>query len=124
MTMQLTGTALRMTILIGEDDVWHHAPLHREILERARKAGLAGATVMRGCEGYGLHGMIHTTRVLSMADHMPILVLFIDRADKIRAFLPQLQEVISNGTVVLDEVDVMTMGWSTLGPVTRSPTDN
>ncbi|MEV6899188.1 DUF190 domain-containing protein [Amycolatopsis sp. NPDC051372] len=124
MTMQLTGTALRMTILIGEDDLWQHTPLHREILDRARKAGLAGATVLRGCEGYGLHRMIHTTRVLSMADHMPILVLLIDRPDKIRAFLPQLREVISNGTVVLDEVDVMTMGWSTLGPATRSLTDH
>ncbi|GAA3567513.1 DUF190 domain-containing protein [Amycolatopsis ultiminotia] len=105
--MQLTGYALRMSIFIGEDDVWHHKPLHREIIERARDAGLAGATVLRGCEGYGIHAMIHTTRLLSMSEDLPIVVLVIDREDRIRAFLPELDELIGGGTVLLEEVEVM-----------------
>ncbi len=51
--MRLEGHALRLTILIGEDDVWHHKPLYHEIVHRAHAAGLAGATVLRGIEGYG-----------------------------------------------------------------------
>ncbi|MYW93754.1 DUF190 domain-containing protein [Amycolatopsis rubida] len=106
--MQLTGYALRMSIFIGEDDVWHHQPLHREIVRRARDAGLAGATVLRGCEGYGIHAMIHTTRLLSMSEDLPVLILIVDREDKIRAFLPELDELIGEGAVLLDEVEVMT----------------
>lgn len=105
--MQLTGYALRMSIFIGEDDVRHHKPLHRVIIERARDAGLAGATVLRGCEGYGIHAMIHTTRLLSMSEDLPITILIVDREDKIRAFLPELDELIGEGAVLLDEVEVL-----------------
>ncbi|MBN9743293.1 hypothetical protein DMP23_19655 [Amycolatopsis sp. A1MSW2902] len=106
--MQLTGYALRMSIFLGEYDMWQHKPLHREILERARDAGLAGATVLRGCEGYGIHAMIHTTRLLSMSEDLPILIVVVDAEDKIRAFLPELDELIGEGAVFLDEVEVMT----------------
>ncbi|HEV7650969.1 MAG TPA: DUF190 domain-containing protein [Actinophytocola sp.] len=105
--MQLTGHALRLSILIGEDDTWHHKPLHHEIVKRAREAGLAGATVLRGFEGYGTSSTIHTTRLLSMTEDLPIVVLIIDAEHRIRAFLPELDELIGEGTVLLDEVEVL-----------------
>lgn len=105
--MHLTGPALRMSIFLGEDDTWHHKPLHHEIVKRAREAGLAGATVLRGCEGYGTSSTIHTTRLLSMAENLPIVVLIIDAEERIRGFLPELDELIGAGTVLLDEVEVL-----------------
>jgi PII-like signaling protein len=105
--MHLTGHALRLSIFLGEDDMWHHKPLYHEIVKRAREAGLAGATVLRGCEGYGTSSAIHTTRILSLAEGLPILVLIVDREDRIRAFLPELDELVGEGTVLLDEVNVL-----------------
>ena len=105
--MYLSGHALRLTILVGEDDTWHHKPVHHEIVKRAREAGLAGATVLRGCEGYGTHSTIHTTRILSLTEDLPIVVLIIDTEERIRGFLPELDELIGEGTVLLDEVEVL-----------------
>ena len=105
--MPLTGPALRLSIFLGEDDTWHHKPLHHEIVLRARGAGLAGATVLRGCEGYGRSFMIHTHRILSLTEGLPVVVLIVDTDDRIRAFLPELDELVGEGTVLLDEVDVL-----------------
>lgn len=105
--MQLTGYALRVSIFIGEDDQWRHKPLYHEIVTRARAAGLAGATVLRGSEGYGASSLIHTTRLLSLTEDLPIVIIIVDAEDKVRAFLPQLDELVTEGMVILDEVDVL-----------------
>jgi len=105
--MKLEGHALRLTILIGEDDVCHHKPLYHEIVHRAHKAGLAGATVLRGIEGYGASSRIHTSRILSLAEDLPAAVIIIDAEDKIRDFLPQLDELVAEGLVIVDPVEVI-----------------
>jgi PII-like signaling protein len=105
--MDLAGTALRASIILSEDDTWHHKPLHHEIVTRARAAGLAGATVLRGVEGYGTSSRIHTTRLLSLAEDLPVVVIIIDTEERVRAFLPELDDLITEGTVVLDTVEVL-----------------
>ncbi|WP_037303751.1 DUF190 domain-containing protein [Amycolatopsis orientalis] len=105
--MRLAGHALRLTVHVGEDDVWHHKPLYHEIVRRARDAGLAGASVLRGVEGYGAGSLIHTTRFLSLSEDLPVMIVIIDEEDRIRAFLPQLDELIGEGLVTLDEVEVI-----------------
>lgn len=72
--MNLSGKALRCTIFIGEDDTWRHKPLFTEIVHRAHEAGLAGATVLRGIEGFGASSRIHTTRLLSLSEDLPVVV--------------------------------------------------
>lgn len=108
--MHLTGAARRLSILIGEDDTWHHRPLYHEIVMRAREAGLAGATVLRGCEGYGTSSVIHTNRLLDLAEDLPVTVIIIDTEDRIRAFLPVLDELVAEGTVLIDDVEVHRYG--------------
>ncbi|TDD84393.1 DUF190 domain-containing protein [Actinomadura darangshiensis] len=98
--MKLQGSALRMTIFIGEDDSWHHKPLYHEIVHRAHNAGLAGATVLRGCEGFGASSRVHTSR-------MPIAIIIVDAEEKIRGFLPQVEELVDEGLVILDPVEVI-----------------
>ncbi|MPZ84405.1 MAG: DUF190 domain-containing protein [Actinophytocola sp.] len=105
--MHLTGPALRLTIFIGDDDRWHHQPLHHEIVTRARDAGLAGATVLHGCEGYGAASVVHTDRLLDLADDLPIAVIMVDTEDRIRGFLPQLDGIGTDGMIILDEVEVL-----------------
>lgn len=106
--MNLQGPAMRLTIFVGESDQWHHRPLYTEIVHRAHAAGLAGASVMRGIEGFGASSLIHTTRILSLGEDLPVAVVIVDAADRIEAFLPQLDELIDEGLVILDPVTVIT----------------
>ena len=104
--MRLHGPALRLTIFIGESDQWHHKPLYAEIVHRAHAAGLAGASVLRGIEGYGASSRIHTSRILSLSDDLPLAIVIVDDEERIRAFLPTLDEVVAEGLVILDPVEV------------------
>lgn len=105
--MKLSGPALRLTIFVGEDDTWHRRPVHTEIVHRAHQAGLAGATVVRGIEGFGATSRIHTTRILSLAEDLPVAIIIVDDEERIRAFLPQLDELVTEGLVIIDPVEVI-----------------
>ncbi|WP_101782887.1 DUF190 domain-containing protein [Nonomuraea indica] len=105
--MTLSGRAVRLTILVDDTDTWHHRPMFTEIVHRAHAAGLAGASVFRGMEGFGAGQVVHTTRLLSMADDLPVAVVIVDAEEKIRAFLPRLEELSIEGLAVLDQVEVV-----------------
>ncbi|WP_103512497.1 DUF190 domain-containing protein [Streptomyces sp. SM13] len=104
---RLTGRALRVTIFIGETDLWHHKPVYTEIVHRARKAGLAGASVFRGIEGFGASSLIHTQRLLSLSEDLPVAVVIVDAEEKIRTFLPELDELVEEGLVILDDCEII-----------------
>lgn len=103
---RLDGAASRLTIYIGESDTWHHKPLYTELVHRAHAAGLAGASVFRGIEGFGSSSKVHTSRLLSLSEDLPVAVVIIDLAERIEAFLPQVDEVVGEGLVTIDEVTV------------------
>ena len=105
--MRLEGHQKRLTIFVGESDRHGHTPHATEIGPRAHQAGLAGATVFRGVEGYGASNHIHTTRILSLSDDLPITVVIVDTDERIQAFLPELDELITEGLVILDDVEVV-----------------
>jgi PII-like signaling protein len=105
--MRRNGPAKRLTVFIGESDHYHHKPLYSEIVHRAHKAGLAGASVLRGVEGFGAGQHVHTTRLLSLAEDLPVLVVIIDDAERIERFTLELDELITEGLVVIDDVHVV-----------------
>ncbi|MFG2722176.1 DUF190 domain-containing protein [Streptomyces sp. NPDC048416] len=105
-----TGRALRLTILIGESDLWHHRPVYTEIVHRAHAAGLAGASVFRGIEGFGASSRIHTQRLLSLSEDLPVAIVVVDDEQRIRDFLPQLDELVAEGLVLLDACEVIRHG--------------
>jgi PII-like signaling protein len=105
--VQLEGKVRRLTIFVGEADAHDHKPLATEIVHRAQQAGLAGATVLRGIEGFGASNHVHTTRILSLSNDLPIVIVIVDAAERIDAFVPQLDELITEGLVILDDVEVI-----------------
>jgi PII-like signaling protein len=105
--VKLDGPALRLTIFMSEDDSYHHKPLYHEIVRRAHAAGLAGATVLHGAEGFGVSSRLHTNRLLSLYEDLPATVIIIDSEERIRAFLPQLDDLTDAQLAILDPVDII-----------------
>lgn len=105
--MTLDGPAQRVTVYIGSADVWHGQNLALAIVERCRALGLAGATATRGILGFGKHSRIHRARLLGLSSDVPEKVEIIDRADRIAAFLPVLEEMVGGGLVLVEDVRVV-----------------
>ena len=101
------GGALRLTVIVGESDRCGHRPLYTEIVHRAHAAGLAGATVLRGIEGFGASQQIHTSRLLSLSEDLPVSVVIVDSEERISAFLPEVEALVTEGLVVVDDVRVV-----------------
>ena len=104
---ELSGHALKLTVIVGEDDVHLHQPVYTELVIRAREAGLAGATVVRGVESYGRRSLVHTSRLVSLSTDLPVVITIVDEDAKIRAFLPTVTEVVKGGIVLLEDVAVV-----------------
>lgn len=105
--MKRSGRALRLSVFVREDDHWHHKPVYAEIVHRAYKAGLAGASVLRGIEGYGVTKRIHTPHLFRLTEDVPVLVIIVDTDERIQNFLPQVEELVTSGLAVLDEVEMV-----------------
>ena len=107
MSSALRGRARRLLVFVNDTDQVGRHSLYAEIVDEARRSGLAGATVLRAVEGFGVGGELHTTRLLSLTESLPMVILIIDDPDKIDAFLPRLDALMSEGMVAIDDVDVI-----------------
>ena len=107
-----TRRGRRLTIYVGESDraKGTHHPLAAEIIHRAATAGMAGASAFRGWEGFGSSEHIHTARLLSLSEDLPLVVVIVDTPERVAAFLPQLDDLIAEGTAVVDDVDLIQFG--------------
>jgi PII-like signaling protein len=106
--VKLEGEGQLVRIFIGEADRWHGSPLYEAIVSRARAEGLAGATVLRGLMGFGAKSRIHTAKVLRLSEDLPIVVEIVDRPERIEKFLPLLDEMVADGLVTVERVQVIT----------------
>jgi PII-like signaling protein len=105
--VKIEGHAKLLRIYIGEADKWHGQPLYMAILLKAREMGMAGGTVFRGIAGYGANSVIHTANILRLSEDLPVVIEIVDTDEKIRAFLPALDEMVQEGLILLREVDVV-----------------
>ncbi|MBI2221322.1 MAG: DUF190 domain-containing protein [Acidobacteria bacterium] len=105
MSIPTEGKLLR--IFIGESDRWHGKPLYEAIVEEARRRGLAGATAWKGFMGFGAHSRMHTAKILRLSEDLPVLIEIVDSAEKIEAFLPDLDAMVTEGLVTLERAEVI-----------------
>jgi uncharacterized protein len=112
MIMQIPRQAMLLRIFIGEDDRDDGHPLYESIVLKAREMQLAGATVLRGGMGFGQSSRLHTTKILRLSEDLPLVVEIVDSEEKINAFLPVLEGIMSSGLVTLEKVQVLQYGSS------------
>jgi hypothetical protein len=105
--MKLEGEGQLLRIYLGELDKWHHQPLYEAIVLKAREMGMAGATVLRGPMGFGANSHLHTAKILRLSEDLPILIEIVDKEEKIKAFLPELDKLMGDGLVTLEKVHVI-----------------
>ena len=110
--MKLSGEGKLLRIFLGESDKVEHRPLYEIIVERAKKAGLAGATVLRGIEGFGADSrVIHTAKILRLSEDLPIVVELVDTEENVKGFLPTVDELFERagcgGMVTIERAEII-----------------
>lgn len=104
---RIDGPALLVRIYVGEADHHDGKPLYHAIVERLRERGIAGATVLRGIEGFGANAHLHTTRLLRLSEDLPVLIEVVDEEARLREVLPELDALVGDGLITLHRVEVL-----------------
>jgi uncharacterized protein len=105
--MNIPEEGYLLRVFVGESDKVGHRPLYEEIVLKAREAGLAGATVLRGVMGFGRNSILHTAKILRLSEDLPMVVEIVDSLEKVEAFVPTLDEMIRDGLVTIEKVRVI-----------------
>jgi uncharacterized protein len=106
--MNIEGAALRARIYVSESATWRGQPVYSAIVGMLRDRGVAGATVFRGTEGFGPRQHLRTTRILRLAEDLPVVIEVVDQEDRLRAVLPDLDAMVPGGLITLEAVEVVT----------------
>ena len=107
MTMKIPQDGYLLRVFIGESDQWHGKPLYEAIVLKARELHLAGATVLRGPMGFGANSRLHTTKILRLSEDLPMVIEIIDAKEKIDELMPHIDEMVQEGLVTLERVEVI-----------------
>jgi uncharacterized protein len=106
--MRFAGEGKLLRVFIGESDLHGGKPLYQALVERVRAEGLAGATVLRGIEGFGASSHLHTSRILRLSEDLPIVVEIVDTTENVDRILPVVDEMVGDGMVTVERVEVLT----------------
>lgn len=105
--MKIEGEGQLLRVFIGESDRWHGRPLYEAIVLKARERGMAGATVLRGTMGFGADSRLHTAKVLRLSEDLPIVIEIADKPERIEAFLPEIDAMVTEGMITLEKVHIL-----------------
>ena len=105
--MKIPTDGYLLRIFIGESDHWHGKPLYEAIVMKARELHLAGATVVRGPMGFGANSRLHTTKILRLSEDLPMIIEIVDAKEKIDELMPHIDEMVQEGLVTLEKVQVI-----------------
>jgi len=105
--LKLEGKAKLMRIFVGESDKWREKPLYKALVEGLRANDIAGVTVYRGIAGYGANRRVRKDAPLGLSQDSPIVLSVVDNEEKLRRFIPVLDDMVTQGLVVLSDVDII-----------------
>ncbi|MDY0083749.1 MAG: DUF190 domain-containing protein [Ignavibacteriaceae bacterium] len=109
--MKHTDEAKLLRIFLGESDKINGKPVYEQIVLKAREAGLAGTTVTKGIMGFGANSIIHTTKILTLSEDLPLVIEIVDELDKIEKFIPVINQIFeaanTGGLVTIEKAEVI-----------------
>ena len=105
--MKIPENGYLLRIFLGESDRWHGMPLYEALVLKARELHLAGATVLRGPMGFGAKSRLHTAKILRLSEDLPLIIEFVDSKEKLDTFMPLLDEMLRDGLVTLEPVQII-----------------
>jgi PII-like signaling protein len=111
----LDGEATLVRVFIGEGDQWHHRSLALAVIERLRREGYSGATVLRGVAGFGARSVLHTTQLLRLSEDLPVVIEMVEAHERVETLLAILDEMVPEGLVTLEKVRVVKYSPGTRG---------
>jgi PII-like signaling protein len=106
----LDGERVLVRMFVGEGDRWHHQPLYLALVERLRKEGFAGATVLRGISGFGARNVLHTTHLIDVAADLPVVLEVVETPEEVRRMEPIFDEMAPGALVTHEKVRVVRPG--------------
>ena len=104
---KMVGENVLMRIFIGESDRYERKPLYEALIEMLHKEGIAGATVLRGIAGFGMHGVYHTQKLLDLSANLPLIIEVLDTQEKLYAVMPQINGMMKGGMITLEKATVI-----------------
>lgn len=107
---KIASQAKRLRIYIGEADHWTQHSLYHAIVTKSKELDMSGATVFRGLMGYGANSRIHTASIVDLSSDLPVLVEIIDSEEYINKLLPYLDEMLEEGMITIDDIEVIKYG--------------
>lgn len=105
--MLATGKAVKVTLYLSDGVTHHGVPIYSSILDYLFRNGIAGATVQKGVAGFGMKHRLHSAHLVDISDHLPVLVTFIDTAEKVEALLPELEKRAASGLIEVEETRIL-----------------
>ena len=109
--MDIKGNAKLLRIFLGDSDKYHHTTVHEKIVLEARASGIAGATVFKGIMGFGRSSRIHTAKILTLSEDLPIIIEIVDEEDKINNFIPTVKKIFSEancgGLITCEKAEII-----------------
>ncbi len=109
--MEINKDAKLLRIFIGESDKYHGRPVYENIVLKAREFGLAGATVTKGIMGFGANSKIHTAKLLTLSEDLPIVIEIVDNLEKIEQFIPVVNQIFESanigGLVTIEKAEII-----------------
>jgi PII-like signaling protein len=105
--MKVNENGVLLRVFAGESDRFENKPLYEAIVAKVRELGLAGATVLRGTEGFGAHSVVHRASLLEMSTDLPIVIEIVDTEEQIKRILPSLEEMVREGMITMEYVVIL-----------------
>jgi uncharacterized protein len=105
--MKVNEHGILLRVFIGESDRFENRSLYEAIVQKVRELGLAGATVLRGSEGFGAHSVVHKSSLLEMSRDLPIVIEIVDVEEKIKLLLPHLESMVREGMITMEYVVIL-----------------
>jgi PII-like signaling protein len=102
-----SGPAKKVTVYVIEGQKYHGTACYAAILDYLFFRGISDATVTRGIAGFGTDHILHTSRLVELADQMPMKIEFVESAERVAEVLPKLTEIAAHGLIEVQDTMVI-----------------